>query len=74
MRPGSPAESVRSRHRCSTRNRSTPISRRISDLALRILLDVLGVGHVVLGSKYPFHMGLADPNGEMMLSAPEASV
>jgi len=43
-------------------------------LALRFLVDVLGVEHVVLGSDYPFDMGLADPNGEMMLSAPEASV
>lgn len=36
-----------------------------SDLALRFLVEVVGADHVVLGSDYPFDMGLEDPNGEM---------
>ena len=36
-----------------------------SDLALRFLVEVVGEDHVVLGSDYPFDMGLEDPNKEM---------
>jgi aminocarboxymuconate-semialdehyde decarboxylase len=36
-----------------------------STLALRFLVEVLGEDHVVLGSDYPFDMGVPDPHGAM---------
>lgn len=37
-----------------------------SPQALRYLVDVLGEDHVVLGSDYPFDMGVPDPYGAMV--------
>jgi aminocarboxymuconate-semialdehyde decarboxylase len=36
-----------------------------SEKALRFLVDVLGEDHIVLGSDYPFDMGVPDPHGAM---------
>lgn len=35
------------------------------ETSLRFLVDRIGADHVVLGSDYPFDMGVADPYGEM---------
>jgi aminocarboxymuconate-semialdehyde decarboxylase len=45
-----------------------------SPRALRFLVDVLGEDHVMLGSDYPFDMGVADPHGEMVKAITDTAV
>jgi aminocarboxymuconate-semialdehyde decarboxylase len=45
-----------------------------SPRALSFLVDVLGEDHVMLGSDYPFDMGVADPHGEMVKAITDTAV
>jgi len=45
-----------------------------SPVALRFLVERLGADHVVLGSDYPFDMGVADPHGEMVKAIEDPAV
>lgn len=42
-----------------------------SPQSLRFLIDMLGEDHVMLGSDYPFDMGVSDPYGEMVKAIQE---
>jgi len=45
-----------------------------SELGLRFLVEVVGKDHVVLGSDYPFDMGVPDPEAAMNRAIDDASV